>query len=87
MKKIILAIATISLLSSCTENIRTRSLGADQTIRLPKGEKLIEATWKNSNLWYLTAPMESDYIPQTKIFREDSNFGLMQGTVYFEECR
>jgi hypothetical protein len=54
-------------------------------IDLPKGEKLIEATWKGEDLWYLTRPMRSNESPEIYIFREDSSFGVMEGTVTFKE--
>jgi len=93
MKKILFLFAlaitmviAVSSVSSC-ENYATRSLGGSTTINLPAGERLVEATWKNSNLWYLTEPMDSDYVPKTKTFREDSNMGLLEGTVTFVESR
>ena len=91
MKKIILsffaAAIFLSSLSSCTENQMARKFGGSTTIELPAGEKLIEATWKDDNLWYLTEPMESGYVPKTKIFREDSSWGMLKGEVKFVEKR
>ena len=91
MKKIILsffaAAILISGLSSCTENKMARNFGGSTTIELPAGEKLVEATWKDDNLWYLTEPMESGYVPKTKIFREDSSWGVLKGEVKFVEKR
>ena len=89
MKKlIILALfaGSMVLLISC-DNWTSRKCGGSTTITLPKGEKLIEATWKESSLWYLTEPMDTDYKPKTKTFREDSNFGILEGTVTFVESR
>ena len=89
MKKlIILALFTVSMVSliSCS-NWKSRKWGGSTTITLPKGEKLIEATWKENSLWYLTEPMDADYEPKKKTFREDSNFGILEGTVIFVETR
>lgn len=55
------------------------------TIDLPKGQKLMMATWKDNNLFYLTEPMDADYVPKTKTFQEVSSFGVMQATVNFKE--
>lgn len=74
-------------LTSCTENHMARNYGGEQTIELLKGEKLVEATWKEDNLWYLTEPMDSDYVPTTKIFHESSSFGVWKGKVVFKESR
>lgn len=81
-----LLIACVAFIS-CTEQRMVRQFGTDGEIKLPKGEKLIEVTWKEANLWYLTAPMEDGYVPQTKIFREDSEWGIMQGSIKFVESR
>ena len=43
------------------------------------------ATWKEVDLFYLTEPMDSDYVPKTKTFREDSSWGVMESTVIFKE--
>ena len=91
MKKIVLiaflAATFICSFTSCTENKMARKFGGSTTIELPAGEKLIEATWKDDNLWYLTEPMEPGYKPKTKIFREDSSWGVLKGEVKFVEKR
>lgn len=50
-------------------------------------KKLVEATWKDSDLWYLVEPMDSDYVPKTKIFKENSMIGIMEGEVKFIESK
>ena len=87
MKKIILILAVLFAMTACTEQQRSREFGGDVTIKLKPGEKLVEATWKDDNLWYLTEPMESDYTPKTKTFTESSSFGIFEGTVTFVERR
>ena len=87
MKKKLLIVALVAgllpTLFSCTENQRARQFGG--TIELPPGEKLAMATWKEVDLFYLTEPMDSDYVPKTKTFREDSSWGVMESTVIFKE--
>ena len=56
MKKILLffiALFGIISLSSCTENQRARTFGGDLTVRLKPGEKLMMATWKGENLFFI----------------------------------
>ena len=86
---IIVTISSAVYLCSCTENTRSRVWGGTMTIELPKGQKLVEATWKGdgNSLWYLTEPMDSNYIPKTKAFQEDSRFGVLKGTVVFIESK
>lgn len=90
MKKIIFGILVSFILglgfTSCTQCV-SRSFGGDMTIKLEPGEKLIEATWKNNNIWYLTEPMESDYVPKVKIFKESSMGGVFEESVTFIETR
>lgn len=74
-------------MTSCTQKMMTREWGGSSEIRLEKGQRLLEITWKNSNLWLLTEPMDSDYVPKTKTFYEDSSFGLYEGTITVIESR
>lgn len=87
MKKLILIIVALICMCSCTEQIRTRQFGGEMTINLPAGQELMEVTWKEDDLFYLTRPMAEDYVPVTKTFRESSSWGVMESTVYFVETR
>ena len=91
MKKIILTLAIICMvlimiLVSC-DQYNTRNFGGTTIINLEPGEKLIEATWKDNDLWYLVEPMDSDYVPKIKTFKESSTMGIMEGEVTFIESR
>lgn len=87
MKKLLFAaFAAALLLIGCGQFV-SRKLGGDTTIKLEKGERLVEATWKDNSLWYFVEPMDSDYIPKTKVFKESSQFGVLEGTVIFVEQR
>ncbi len=88
MKKLLALFVMLILLStSCTENQRTRNFGGTEKIDLPKGERLITATWKENNLWYLTEPMPEGYAPQTRTFKEKSSFGALEGSIIFIETK
>lgn len=87
MRRILFILMTILFFISCTENQMARKFGGTAEIKLPRGEKLLMVTWKETNLFYLTEPMDSNYIPKTKIFREDSNYGLIESKVIFIESR
>ena len=87
MKKILFVLLAVATLTSCEQYI-TRQYGGNTTIKLEKGEKLIEATWKgDGDLWYLVEPMDSDYTPKTIVFKESSLFGVMEGSVTFIESK
>ena len=86
MKKLIIILLGISMLTSC--QLFTRKFGGNTTITLEKGEKLVEATWKDGgDLWYLVEPMDSDYTPKVKVFKESSVYGVLEGSVTFVENR
>ena len=87
MKKIILVLTVICMSFVSCEQYNARNFGGETTINLKPGEKLVEATWKDSELWYLVEPMDSDYVPKTKIFKENSLMGIMEGEVKFIESR
>ncbi len=95
MKKLLIltmvVLAVLFLATSCTSNQRARAWGGTETVDLPKGEKLINVTWKGekgaADLWFLTEPMDSSYVPKKKYFRESSGYGIYNGTVIFVESK
>lgn len=64
-----------------------KSVGGTINVDVPKGQKLIEATWKGSDIWYLTRPMREDEDPETFTLQEDSNLGIIEGKVIFKESK
>ena len=87
MKKMLLAIGMIVMLGSCTENSRVKSFGGEGTINLPKGRKLVNVTWKETQVWYLTRPMNSTDKAETYKFQEESSLGVMEGTYNIVETK
>ena len=89
MKKIILITsAVVSLMiTGCTENSRVKNFGGTGEIILPKGEKLVNVTWKNSELWYITRPMNSTDSAITYAFQEHSGYGMIEGTYIIIETK
>lgn len=87
MKKLFgILIVSISLVS-CTSNSRVKTWGGEATFNLPKGEKLIMITWKEDQLWYLTKPMKVTDSAENYTFREESSFGLIEGTYNIVETK
>ena len=86
IKKILFVLITIICLTSCSQSI-SRNFGGTTTIKLQPGEKLIEATWKEDDIWYLVEPMDSTYVPKVKTLKESSVMGIMKGQVIFIENR
>jgi len=87
MKKVILAIMLGVMVTSCTENSRVKSWGGDGTITLPKGQKLINVTWKETQVWYLTREMSPQDSCQIYKFHEESSWGVIEGTYTIIETK
>lgn len=77
---ILLAVITLGMFSSCTENVRARAWGGTQDITLPSGQRVVNVTWKEANLWILTRT-DTTVKPSTYIFAEKSNFGMWEGQI------
>jgi hypothetical protein len=89
MKKIVFFASVFAVIgfTSCTQQERAKSFGGKITINLPAGQELVNATWKNSDLWYLTKQSDSTFNPAVYTFKESSNFGMMEGEVTFIESK
>lgn len=92
MKRLILPLLLILLLFlvSCSQNFKAHSGGWTLELALEPGEKLVDIKWDgpgNDNLWYLVEPMEEDYIPRTKVFKEITSFSRPGGKIIIKERR
>lgn len=87
MKKVfVFAILAITF-ASCTQNERAKNFGGTATVNLPEGQKLVNVTWKEDQIWYLTRPMNSTDSAETYTFQEESSYGMMEGTVILKESK
>ena len=85
--KIVFVTLIVCALFACTENQKAKSFGGNAEVTLPKGQKLVNATWKDDNLWYLTRPMTSIDSATTYSFHEESSFGVWEGTYTIIEVK
>ena len=88
MKKKLIGLFLIGLtFGSCITGCNTvaKNFGGSMTVDLPKGKKLVEITWKDDSLWYVTKDMKEDDVEETYEFKEDSQWGAMEGTVTIKE--
>jgi len=88
MKKILiglLLILTVSITSSCTEKSVEKNFGGSMSIDLEPRDKLIEATWKNDDLWILTRERRNGESIETYKFSENSSFGVWEGVITIKE--
>lgn len=80
-----IGILCVSTLVGCQSV--TRNFGGDMTLELEPNQKLEMITWKGSSLWYLTKPMTDDDMAETYLFKESSEFGVLEGTVTVIETK
>ena len=86
MKKIICIILVIMMMvvmSGC--QYATKHWGGTMTVNLDPNVKLVNVTWKEDSLWILTKAMTEDDTAETYCFEEDSEFGMLEGTVIIVE--
>ena len=65
----------------------TKSFGGSVKIKLEPNTKLELITWKDDSLWYLTRPMREDDIAETHTYKQQSEFGVFEGTVTIIETK
>jgi len=88
MLGVIVLISTILPLTvSCTQNQQVKMFGGTMTYNLDKGQKLVNATWKDEDLWILTRPFREGEREEIYKFTEKSSFGVLQGEITFVEYR
>ena len=82
---IVLVIVVVASFVGC--NTGARYFGGEMTVELEPNEKLANITWKDESLWILTKPMTESDVAETYTFKEDSNFGVWEGTVTIVETK
>jgi len=77
MKKLMMILGVMVVMSSCTENARARHFGGTEELTLKPNEKVLNVTWKDNEMWICT----QDTITGVVYFREKSSWGVIEGTV------
>lgn len=83
MKQVIALLILVVTLFSCTANERARVYGGTETVELKPGERLVNMTWKETDLWILTK--QDTTKPSTYTFQEKSSYGIIEGTIIVKE--
>ena len=88
-KRVVIALNAISMvvmsLTGCQSV--TKNYGGKTTVKLEPNQKLEEITWKDDSLWYLTRPMTDEDVAETHTFRQQTDFGVLEGTVTIVESK
>ena len=65
--------------------IMAKKFGGSVTINLEENRKLVNCTWKDSELWLLTTSRNTNEIAKSYKFEEKSTLGVLQGEVNIVE--
>ena len=87
MKKyiaLLMVSATLIAATGCS-NTAAKHFGGTMDLSLPKGQKLVNITWKENDLWTLTRPMTEEDVAETYEFKANTNFGIVEGKVLIKE--
>jgi hypothetical protein len=89
MKRLVLIVVCVTEAfwgTACTKMNRAKRWGFQETVTLPAGRKLVNATWKNSNLWVLTRPAAVGEAADAEwTFEEHSSWGMLSGKLILKE--
>ena len=89
MKRVVVIVACVMAVSggtACTRMNRAQRWGFQETVILPAGRKLVNATWKDSNLWILTRPaLAGESSDAEWAFDEHSSWGMLSGKIILKE--
>lgn len=84
MKKIcslfIILIMSCFIMSGCS-NYVAKTWGGTTSIKLEPNKKLMMITFKDNNLWILTRQKKANETSECYEFKEQSNIGILEGTV------
>lgn len=87
IKFVLLLFVVLATFTSCTDNQSVKGWGGTADFEMPAGQKLINVTWKNNELWYLTREMTDKDSCESYKFQEKSSWGIMEGTYLIKETR
>lgn len=79
--------AVIIILASCTPQHMAKNYGGSMDYYLEPNQKLVEVTWKDSQLWTLTKPMKEADEAETYSFSEKTAYGILEGSVTIYETK
>lgn len=81
---IVVSLLILGCIRGCSQ-ISAKSFGGTTTMQLDPGRKLVNVTWKEKQLWLVTAQRPVEEKPQTYTFEERTTLGILQGKVIIEE--
>ena len=84
---VLIVFILILIFRSCSNQGMTKNWGGEMDMYLDPNRKLVEVTWKDDSIWYLTKPMTDDDIAEEYEFAESDAIGLLEGTLRIHETK
>lgn len=87
MRKVLVVVGALSMLAvgAVAQNTWARRWGASDTKTLPPGMTVQLASWKGNNLWILMRERTVGEAPKNWVYKEFSNWGIVEGTLVLVE--
>jgi hypothetical protein len=71
--------------AGCTGRVGGGDYGRTFAVKLRPGEKLVTASWRETDLWVLTRGARPGEVPESYVFRELSRTGWFEASVTIGE--
>lgn len=84
-RRALATLCVVGVLGGCNDQIRARQHGGTARVDIVAGQKVVNASWKEANLWILTRPAAPDEKPETLTYHESSAWGVYEGTIVLQE--
>lgn len=70
-----------------TDQIRAKKFGGTMIVKVEKGQKFVNVTWKENDLWVVSRPIQEGEVIETKpyLFQQKTSFGIREGKVEIYE--
>ena len=82
-----IVVLLVAICKSCSNQGMTKNWGGEIDMYLGPNRKLVEVTWKDDSIWYLTKSMTDDDIAEEYEFAESDAIGLLEGTLRIYETK
>lgn len=81
----VVVVILFSCLRGCSSQSVAKNWGGDMEVTLEPNQKLMEVTWKDNSLWFLTKQMGDDDVAESYSFYEKDPLGMLEGCVNIKE--
>lgn len=84
---IVVLVLGFGLLRACSAQSITKNWGGEMDVSLEPNQKLVEVTWKDDSMWFLTKEMTDVDIAENYKFYEKDVMGILEGCVNISETK